>query len=123
MHGHAFNIQQPIQSSLGWSRHDGVVALLRSGNDNSTEEPALPRQAHPARIVRSVLLRSRSIPPWMFDSERMCEHGLDLEDVWIQVRIVALRRALSLLSISEQYTEEAKKSDTEAQDLSRSLHE
>lgn len=124
MHGHALCLQQPIQSSLGWSHHYGVMALLKLWNDNFSDEPATFIVKHTRRgSIRSSLLRGHSLPPWMIDGERFGEHGLDLEDDRIRVRIVALRRALSFLSTLEQSAEELKKIDTEAQELDEALRE
>jgi len=122
MHGHALCLQQLVQSSLGWSHQYGVMALLKFWNDSFSDEPATPIIKHTRRgSIRSSLLRGRSLPPWMIDGERFGEHGSDLEDDRIRVRILALRHALSILSTPQQSVEDVNRIDTEAQELDEAL--
>lgn len=113
-------------SSLhSWAHHDGAMAMLKAWSEK-------PRGKHPSDIIkqsrrgllRSALLRNRSLPVWVRDGSRFGECGLDLGFDGILVRVVNLRHALKSFERKQRFeTTEAEHLSNEAQELDEACRE
>jgi hypothetical protein len=104
-------------SQHSWSHHDGAMAILTVWNDRGHAPSSIIKQSRRG-LLRSALLRNRSLPGWMRDGSRFGEHGLDFGFDGILVRVVSLRRAFKNLKQSKHLeTAEAEYLNTEARDL------
>jgi hypothetical protein len=69
-------------------------------------------------LLRSALLRNRSLPDWVRDRSRFGEHGLDLGFDGILVRVVNLRHTFKNLKQNKHLeTAEADDLNNEAREL------
>jgi hypothetical protein len=83
-----------LSSLHSWSHHDGAMSILKVWNDKlGDNSPSNIIKQSRRGLLRSSLLRNRSLPNWVWDGSRFGEHGLDLGFDGIFVRLVNLRYA------------------------------
>lgn len=107
-------------SSLhSWSHHDGAMAILKVWNDRVKDNaPSNIIKQSRRGLIRSALLRNRSLPDWLRDGSRFGEDGLDLGFDSIFVRVVNLRRTFKKLEKKDHLeTSEARDLNNEAREL------
>jgi hypothetical protein len=76
--------------------HDGALAVLKFWREYlSQNHPATNVIKHTRRgMIRSALLRRKSLPDWIWDGAHFGERGLELEYDYIIIRIVNLRNRI-----------------------------
>jgi hypothetical protein len=104
-------------SQHSWSHHDGAMAILKGWNDRDHAPSSIIKQSRRG-LLRSALLRNRSLPNWVWDGSRFGEHGLDLGFDGILVRVVNLRHTFKNLKYRKHLeTAEVEGLNSEAREL------
>lgn len=85
-------------SQHSWAHHDGAMAILKAWNEKQRKNAPSDIVKQSRRgLLRSALLRNRSLPVWVRDGSRFGEYGPDLGFDGILVRVVNLRHAFKSL--------------------------
>ncbi|KAE9379730.1 hypothetical protein N431DRAFT_541170 [Stipitochalara longipes BDJ] len=102
-----------------WSHHDGAMAILKVRNDRlGKNTPSSIIMQTRRGLLRSALLRNRSLPKWVRDGSRFGEHSLDLGFDHILVRVVNLRHAFKMVEQNKHLdAEEVEEMQNEAREL------
>jgi len=99
------------------------MAILKVWNDRGHDPSPIIEQSRRG-LIRSALLRNRSLPDWVRDGSRFGEHGLDLSFDGILVRVVNLRHAFKNLKQNKHLeTAEADDLNNEARELDQACRE
>jgi hypothetical protein len=110
-------------SQHSWSHHDGAMAILKVWNDRDHAPSGIIKQSRRG-LLRSALLRNRSLPDWVRGGSRFGEHGLDLGFDGILVRVVNLHHAFKNLRQNKHLeTAEADDLNNEARKLDEACRE
>lgn len=113
-----------------WHHYDGAMAVLKSWyiNRNHDGSSISIIVQHIRRVIlRICLLRNQKLPDWLLDGEIFGEHGIELENDRIDIRVLALRQAYMRLERGidstpvEQLNITAKEIDKELQHLADQL--
>jgi hypothetical protein len=110
-------------SQHSWSHHDGAMVILKVWNDRGHPPSSIIKQSRRG-LLRSALLRNRSLPDWVWDGSRFGERGLDLGFDSILVRVVNLRHKFKNLKQNKHLeTAEAEDLNNEARELDGACRE
>ena len=121
---------QSVPQMKTWHHYDGAMAVLKSWyNDRKHDGSSVSIIVQHIRrvILRTCLMRNMKLPDWLLDGEIFGEHGIELENDRIDIRILALRQAYMTLehginaAPAEQLNVTAKEIDKELQDLANQL--
>lgn len=94
------NLKTPFVTTVqSFSHHDGALAILKIWKDHLSQcQPTTDVIKHTRRsMIKSALLRNLALPEWMLEGTSFGEHGLELEDNCIVVRIANIRQRMSTL--------------------------
>lgn len=114
------------------SHHDGSLAVLSAWvRIRGRDTPATSVIKHTRRgLIRSFLLRSLALPISLHEGKLFGEHGLEVEYDAVLIRVLNIRRRLSILRLPEkgqvcttgELSSLAYWIDDEAQDIDLALH-
>ncbi|KAF4622785.1 hypothetical protein G7Y89_g14240 [Cudoniella acicularis] len=134
--GIAYGVEKSIDSVQSvprvntWHHYDGAMAVLKSWYDDRKHDGSSVSiiVQHIRRVIlRTCLMRNQKLPDWLLDGEIFGEHGIELENDRIVIRILALRQAYMRLehginaAPAEQLNIAAKEIDKGLQDLADQL--
>lgn len=119
------DLDQQAVGARSFRHHDGALSILEMWKHRlSADQPATDIMKYTRRgMIKSALLRKRSLPTWIVEGAIFGERGLELEYDRIITRLVNLRCEVFeyLKSHSESDRPEAEKLAQEARDIDKTL--